>query len=163
MRARAGFVLVLSAAVAIGACSDRTGPPTAPLLGGGGADDPRVAAFVELVNAHRQSLGIGALVWDSTAAAVALAHSRDMATRGYFSHTNPEGESPADRLRAAGIRFTVASENIAFGFLTADAVFVAWMNSPDHRANIEYAGFTHHGVGRYGTYWTHVFFTPRGS
>lgn len=161
MRARIVLASLLLAALPIGSCSHPTGPPTAVLLGSGTADDARVAAFVELVNAHRVSAGLNALVWDQAAADAALAHSRDMVTRGYFSHTSPDGDTVADRLDAAGIRFTVAGENIAFGFLNADAVFTAWMNSPDHRANIEYAAFTHHGVGRFGTYWTHVFFTPR--
>jgi len=161
MRARVALVPLLLLALSIGACSDRAGPPMAPLLGGGTADDASVQAFVTLVNTHRQSLGLGALVWDQTAADVALAHSRDMVARGYFGHTNPDGQTSADRLSAAGIRFTVAGENIAFGFLAPEDVFVAWMNSPDHRENIEFAGFTHHGVGRFGTYWTHVFFTPR--
>lgn len=151
---------ILLLAVSLVGCRDHGGSPTAPLLGGGTANDASVQAFVALVNAHRQSLGLNALIWDQTAADVAYAHSRDMATRGYFSHTTPEGLTPADRLSAAGVHFSEVGENIAFGYINAEAVFQAWMNSPDHRANIEYPGFTHHGVGRYGSYWTHVFYTP---
>jgi len=161
MRARIALTLVLVAALSIGGCSSHSGPPTAPLLGGGTSDDARVQMFVQLVNAYRQSIGLNALIWDQTAADVAFEHSRDMVLRGYFSHDTPEGVTPAERLSAAGIRFSVAGENIAFGYLNADAVLQAWLDSPDHRANIEYPGFTHHGVGRYGTYWTHVFYTPR--
>jgi uncharacterized protein YkwD len=162
MRIQSAFALLLLSALTLASCSDRQVTPTSPVPGGSQPGDAEVAAFVDLVNAHRQSLGLDALVWDPTAAAVALAHSQDMVTRGYFSHISPEGETPFDRLRAAGIRFTMAGENIAFGFSSANAVFAAWMASPEHRANIEHTGYTHHGVGRYGTYWTHVFFTPRG-
>jgi uncharacterized protein YkwD len=48
--------------------------------------------------------------------------------------------------------------------------FTAWMNSPGHRANIEFPGFTHIGVGYeqispspYGTYWTQHFVGIGGS
>lgn len=164
MRAPTVIALLLLAALPLASCSEHRVTPTGPApVPAPQPADAEVAAFVDLVNAHRQSLGRGALVWDPTAAAVALAHSQDMATRGFFSHTNPDGESPFDRMRSAGIQFTMAGENIAYGYPTASAVFTAWMNSPGHRANIENAGYTHHGVGRYGTYWTHVFFTPPAS
>ena len=137
--------------------------PTSPVPAAANPSPPDVAAFAGLVNAHRQSLGRAALVWDPAAAAVALAHSEDMATRGFFSHVNPEGASPFDRMSAAGIQYMRAGENIAYGFSSAGSVFEAWMASPGHRGNIENAGYTHHGVGRHGTYWTHIFFTPRPS
>jgi len=91
---------------------------------------------------------------------VAQAHSQDMVDRGFFSHTNPDGESPFDRLAEAGIAYAAAGENIAYGYSTASSVLAAWLGSSGHRANIEYAGYTHHGVGLVGTYWTHVFLRP---
>ena len=33
---------------------------------------------------------------------IARAHSRDMQVRGFFSHDNPDGESPTDRAQKAG-------------------------------------------------------------
>lgn len=90
---------------------------------------------------------------------MAQAHSQDMADRGYFSHTNPEGQSPFDRLRAAGIDFSSAGENIASGPTTAQAVFDLWMGSSGHRANIERCAYTHHGVGLSSRLWTHLFLT----
>ena len=157
----AGGPLALGALL-LAACQDPHGALTAPITPppGGGPNDAEVVAFVDLVNTHRQSLGAAALIWDARAAQVALAHSQDMATRGFFSHVNPDGLGPFDRLTAAGISYTTAGENIAYGFSTGAAVYEAWMASAGHRANIENAAYTHHGVGRYGTYWTHVFFTP---
>ena len=43
----------------------------------------------------------------------AVLHSRDMLTRDYFDHTNPDGETPSDRVEALGYD-GVASENIAY-------------------------------------------------
>jgi uncharacterized protein YkwD len=80
-----------------------------------------------------------------------------MVARGFFSHTNPDGLSPFDRLNAAGVDFTAAGENIAYGYPSASAVLSAWLGSSGHRANIENGNYTHHGVGLEGTHWTHVF------
>ncbi len=52
------------------------------------------------------------LAWDERVARVADAYARDMATRNFFSHTSPEGKTPQDRLRDAGIDFKLATENI---------------------------------------------------
>jgi len=125
-----------------------------------GPTDPEVVSFVKLMNAHRISLGLSALVWDSRAAAVAQAHSRDMFDRHYFSHTSPDGRSTWDRLAARGVTYSRAGENIAWGQGTGRAALTAWLRSPGHRANIECGSYTHHGVGKAGKYWTHVFIRP---
>jgi uncharacterized protein YkwD len=142
------------ATLAAGACgSDRAVGPDL-------SANPTVASFVELVNAHRQSIACPALVWNPAVAAVAQAHSEDMVARDFFSHTNPDGASPFDRLAAADIAFSSAAENIAFGYPTAEAVLAGWLGSSGHRANIENCSLTEHGVGLDGTYWTHVFIRP---
>lgn len=136
--------------------------PTAPMAPGGGSpapgpSAPEAQAFVTLMNQHRVSLGLSPLAWDGAVAAVATAHSQDMLDRGFFSHTNPDGETPWDRLAAAGITYTAAGENIAWGYPTGSAVLAAWLSSTGHKANIENPNFTHHGVGLVGTHWTHMF------
>jgi uncharacterized protein YkwD len=151
------------------ACRESAGPTApktsspAPPAPAPGPTDPIVAELVTLVNQHRASLGLVQLQWDSRVAAVAQAHSQDMVDRSFFSHTNPDGETPWDRLAAAGVTYTYAGENIAYGYPTAASVFQAWMNSSGHRANIENPNFTHHGVGLVGTYWTHDFIRPTSS
>jgi uncharacterized protein YkwD len=125
-----------------------------------GPTDPEVASFVKVMNAHRKSLGLSPLVWDSRTAAAAKAHSRDMLNRDYFSHTTPEGGTTWDRLADRGVTYSRAGENIAWGQTTGRAVFNAWLRSPGHRDNIERGSYTHHGVGKVGTYWTHVFIRP---
>jgi len=121
------------------------------------AADPEVPEFVELVNAARAEAGCKALVWYEPAAVVARGHSADMKSRDYFSHTNPDGADPFDRLAAAGIGYRSAAENILSGEGGAKRVLDLWLNSPGHRANLLKCSFTHHGVGRVDTYWTHVF------
>ena len=96
----------------------------------------------------------------------ARVHSQDMAERGYFDHTNLEGESPFDRMERAGYRFRAAGENIAAGQPTPEDVVNGWLESPGHCSNIMSPDFQHLGVGYYFTqsgqfphYWTQVFGT----
>ena len=123
--------------------------------------DPEVASFVKLVNAHRIARGLPALIWDSRVAAVAKSHSQQMVDEDFFSHTTPDGVTTWGRLAARGISYSHAGENIAWGQKTGKAVFRGWLDSPGHRANIEQDSYTHHGVGKVGTRWTHVFIRPR--
>jgi uncharacterized protein YkwD len=122
--------------------------------------NPSVTSFVELMNAHRASVGCPELSWNSEVSAVAQAHSEDMIARDFFSHTNPDGDSPFDRLRDAGVSYSAAAENIAYGYPTAEAVLTGWLGSSGHRANIENCSLTEHGVGLEGSHWTHVFIRP---
>ena len=99
-------------------------------------------------NRERQAAGIGALTWSQPLADVAQRHSQDMARRGFFDHTNPDGLSPFDRLDAAGITYSSAAENIAQN--NADdggAVIAQWMNSAGHRANMLSPNYVRMGLG----------------
>jgi uncharacterized protein YkwD len=91
---------------------------------------------------------------------VAQAHSDDLVARDFFAHTNPDGQSPFDRLAASGVGYSSAAENIAYGYPTATAVLNGWLNSPGHRANIENCALLEHGLGLTNSHWTHVFIRP---
>ncbi|MBW1598589.1 CAP domain-containing protein [Streptomyces sp. JJ38] len=118
-----------------------------------------------LVNAERAKAGCGPVRTNSRLAEAALAHSRDMAARSFFDHTNPDGEDPGDRITAAGYQWSRYGENIARGQRTASEVVEGWMNSPGHRANILNCSFEEMGIGRHtgsgGPWWTQVFGTSR--
>ena len=148
--------VALALAAALGACEALPIGPSLDSASGAPAEQE----FSALVNAHRASLGCPALAWDGRVAEVAARHSRDMATRAYFSHTNPDGQDPWARLAAAGVRYSTGGENIAWGQSSASEAFRAWMNSAPHRRNIENCAFTHHGVGVYEGRWTDVFIRP---
>ncbi len=120
-----------------------------------------VDEFAHLVNEHRTAIGCSVLQLDESVTTVAVKHSLDMVERDYFAHTNPEGQSPFDRLEEANITYRRAGENIAAGQTSAQEVLNDWLNSSGHRANIENCVFTHHGIGLVDNYWTHLFLTPR--
>ena len=112
-----------------------------------------------LVNAERAKYGLAALTLDETLCGYARVKSQDMHDQGYFSHTSPTYGSPFDMMRAFGVSYRTAGENIAMGYATPAAVVEAWMNSEGHRANILSANYTMLGVGYVadGGYWTQWF------
>lgn len=114
---------------------------------------------VRLVNAERAKNGLQPLTEDWQLSRVARYKSQDMADRRYFSHTSPTYGSPFDMMRAFGLSYRTAGENIAYGQRTPQQVVTAWMNSSGHRANILNASFTRIGVGYVanGNYWTQMF------
>ncbi|TSI02606.1 CAP domain-containing protein [Lysinibacillus sp. BW-2-10] len=114
---------------------------------------------VELTNAERAKAGLAPLQMDTPLMAVAREKSADMSKNNYFSHTSPTYGSPFDQMKAAGISYKAAGENIAQGQKTPEQVVQAWMNSEGHRANILNGSFTHIGVGYVadGNYWTQQF------
>lgn len=118
------------------------------------------AAVLLLVNEERAKAGCSPVAADSDLAKLAEAFSEDMALRGFFDHTNPDGEDPWDRAAAFGI-IGLGGENIARGQATAEAVMEAWMNSPGHKANILNCDFKTLGVGVHmgdgGPWWTQDF------
>jgi len=127
----------------------------------GGAPSAQEARSVfAAINRHREGRGCAPLVWSDGAARAARLHSADMGRRRFFSHTSPEGTQPWDRLRAQGLAFSRAAENIALTGAGAQDAVRGWINSPGHRANNENCALTHTGVGRAGSYWTQLFFTP---
>src|SRR5699024_5187842 len=98
---------------------------------------------VQLTNAERAKQGLQALQIDEELSAVAREKSRNMQQNNYFDHTSPVYGSPFDMMKAYGITYSAAGENIAKGQRTPEEVVNAWMNSPGHRANILNNSYTH--------------------
>jgi uncharacterized protein YkwD len=111
-----------------------------------------------LTNVERAKAGCGAVRTEPKLAAAALAHSRDMVDRDYFSHSSPDGKGPGDRATAAGYP-NWSGENIAKGYPDAAAVVQGWMNSPGHKANILNCSSKATGVGYDArqNMWTQMF------
>ncbi|MDI6097650.1 CAP domain-containing protein [Actinoplanes sp. NEAU-A12] len=93
------------------------------------------ADIAKLTNVQRKAKGCGAVAVNAKLTVAARQHSAWMAKTGKFSHTGSAGSSFVTRIKAAGYT-KPASENIAWGYRTANEVVNAWMKSPGHRANI---------------------------
>ncbi|MFE7110544.1 CAP domain-containing protein [Streptomyces sp. NPDC057575] len=124
------------------------------------ADSSVPSAVLALVNQERARVGCSPLTASSSLASLAQDFSEDMAARGFFDHTDPDGRTPWDRASKAGVQ-GLAAENIARGQATAQAVMDSWMNSPGHRANILNCDYRTLGVGVHygsgGPWWTQDF------
>jgi uncharacterized protein YkwD len=100
----------------------------------------------DLLNADRRANGLPRLKLNGSLVVLAENYGQDMIKRNYFSHYNPEGQSPFDRMRNSGINYRYAGENLAI-HKNVDAAEKALMNSPGHRANILSPNYTEVGVG----------------
>ncbi|WP_251041075.1 CAP domain-containing protein [Bacillus sp. ISL-45] len=120
----------------------------------------------DLTNASRVVHGLGLLNWDDPVRVTARKHSADMAENSYFSHTNPEGQSPFDRMEEDDIAFSVAGENLAYGQFSSIFAHEGLMNSLGHRENILKSDFKLLGVGvafgpKHEPYFTENFYSKR--
>ena len=109
--------------------------------------------------------------WNCQLESAARAHSVDMGTWNFFSHTGSNGSSAGQRVTAAGYVWQAVAENIAAArpasSLNATAVVAGWLNSPGHCANIMNPNFVHMGVAYslptnvdWDIYWTQKFARP---
>ncbi len=109
--------------------------------------------ILELVNAHRNSIGKNSLALNNRASELAQEHTLYMINKGGISHDN--FNERADILFQEENAYSVG-ENVAAGYATAQSVMTGWLNSTGHRDNIE-GDYTHIGVSAIknssGTYY----------
>jgi len=160
--------LVLAAASGSSWSSPPANRPAAPAV---------AARALQLVNEARargaqcgaQSFGPAPpLTLSLTLAGVARGHATDMAVHDYFEHQDLAGQSPADRVRAAGYSEKLVGENIAYGPRSVEEVVRGWLASPGHCQNIMDPHFAQMGIGlapghaaRRGLFWVQVLAEPR--
>lgn len=108
-------------------------------------------------NIERENSGLPPVELELVHSTVAQTHAEDMVLKGYFSHTDQEGNNFRDRLLNAGVNFSNGGENIAYGVLSGIEVISLWMSSGPHRVNILKPEYTKMGIGYYQTYWVQVF------
>lgn len=90
--------------------------------------------ILELINNHRLSLGLSALSDMTLVKQVAYSHTDYMVVNNEVSHTNFYKRSDYLKANAGAIK---VSENVAYGYSSAESVVRAWLKSDGHRANIE--------------------------
>jgi uncharacterized protein YkwD len=113
------------------------------------------ATLLKLINNARKSRGLAVVRVAGPLDRAALAHSRDMIARDYFSHSSLAGATVAARARRAGYSTSGCSrwsvgEVIALGSGfkgRPESVFKAWMRSSGHRKVILTKSWRDVGVG----------------
>ena len=109
--------------------------------------------LIDLANSDRQKNNLGGLAPNSLLEQAALLKAQDMAAKGYFAHTSPDGAKPWAWLDKVGYSYLTAGENLAINFSDSADIENAWMASPGHRANILNNNFTEIGIAAAeGTY-----------
>lgn len=115
----------------------------------------------ERVNEVREERGLPPLEWHPELAEEAKAHSGDMIERGFYNHTNPDGEGPQERTST----YCRVGENLAIIYwqrpftydgetleLESEEEFAnhsvkGWMNSEGHRENVLNGEYIAQGIG----------------
>ncbi len=124
-------------------------PATVPTAG---YDAATTSLLYSQVNAHRVSLGLGALAVDARLADVAKSWTTKMAASGTLAH-NDALFTPASH-RSLGIK--ILGENVGDTW-APDRIQPMFLNSPHHRENIENPAYALAGfavvVDATGQYW----------
>lgn len=131
---------------------------TQPQTQGLTADEQKM---LNLINAERKKAGLQPLAIDMRLVTISRLKSKDMIDKNYFSHTSPTYGSPFDMLKAHGVSYRYAGENLA-GASTVERAHTNLMNSPGHRANILNPNYNYVGIGivdggSYGKMFTQIF------
>lgn len=135
-----------------------------PPMSAGYALSAMVQKAVLLLNADRRNAGLEPLKANLKLSKLAADYANDMKNRRFFSHVDPDGKDPFDRMAAVGIDFPNAGENIALS-PDVESAHKMLMDSPLHRENLLNPKFTEVGTGvrsdaRGGFYLVQEFIGP---
>ncbi len=95
-----------------------------------------VQALLKDTNLEREANGLPPLNLNPELTQAAQMKAQDMFAKDYWAHVSPDGTTPWYWIKDAGYNYLYAGENLARGFNSSSAVVDAWMNSPEHRANM---------------------------
>lgn len=104
------------------------------------------SVLVNLTNQNRTAANIAELKVNPVLEKAAQMKADDMASRSYFAHNTPEGQTPWYWFEKAGYQYVYAGENLAVNFEESEDVETAWMNSRGHFLNIMNPKFTEIGI-----------------
>ena len=131
-------------------------------LAGAAAAEP-VREVAAATNAFRAEHGLAPLAVSPVLEAVAEAHGRDMAAKGFFDHRGSDGSSVVRRAKRQGYRFCLVAENIAKGQRSPAEAMRSWTGSAGHRSNMLQPDLREIGVIRTGDIWVMVLGTKMGA
>jgi uncharacterized protein YkwD len=90
--------------------------------------------IVELINDYRLSIGLNPLNNMDAIKSQAYSHTGYMIEQDNVSH---DYFYQRKSYLVSNVGANIVSENVAYGFTSAESVVNAWLNSDGHRANIE--------------------------
>lgn len=119
------------------------------------------AKLAASVNAYRQAKSLSPLALNENLNQAAQAMAEDLARTGDLDHVDSRGRQLRTRVEAAGYQnWRRITENLAMGSEISDQTVTMWDESPGHKAALNRADITEHGVGvapgPYGTVWVWI-------
>ncbi len=118
---------------------------------------------LDLINQQRASHSLKPLTATAEMSSIAAVRAKEASV--LFSHTRPDGSTPASLFAQYKVVYSAAGENLAYGYTTPEALVAAWMLSPEHRDNILNPNFQYSGIGVYQSengkiYYAQLFYRP---
>ena len=155
MRRLSFFAMLLGV---VAACAGTLGPGLAQAAPASGAASARTTyagttldfeqQLLARTNYRRALHGCRALRWNAALTTAARLHSARMSSQSSRSHRLGGEPDLVGRAVSAGYTpWRILAENLAWGQLTPRAMFRAWVNSPDHRANLDNCRLRDIGIG----------------
>jgi len=99
-----------------------------------------------LINQQRATVKLPKLAESTKLDTSACDKLNDMVKYQYWAHVSPSGVQPWHWFDVEGYKYTRAGENLAYGQQDAQELVTAWMNSPEHKANILDKNYTEQGM-----------------
>ncbi len=106
-----------------------------------------VASLLQSTNSFRSADNVQTLVENTSLDSAAQNKAQDMVAGNYWAHVSPTGKSPLSFIASSGYLYQLTGENLAYGFSDYKQVLNAWMNSPEHRANMLNSSYSNIGFG----------------
>lgn len=101
----------------------------------------------ELTNEERSQRHGSTLDLNAQLTRAAQMKADNMASNGYFSHTDPRGRKFTYWLKNTGYDYSYAAENLAVNFINSDSIVKAWMNSSSHKKSLLSEKYSEFGLG----------------
>lgn len=129
-------------------------------------DAKAISARINAIRANGVSCGgkhkapAPALASSTALVRAAQGHAVDMATKGYFGATSPDGVTLENRVLTESYAWSLITELISKGPPPASAVVDLWLSTPSQCEQIMDPSFSEMGVGMSGEYWTLILGKP---
>ena len=128
------YGLVATIFVIIGLQLGFNGATTGNVLGH--ESDITINSLLAQTNQSRVQAGETPLKLNDKLDQAAYLKAQDMFAKQYWAHNAPDGTEPWKWLGDVGYNYNEAGENLAKNFTSTGAIMTAWLNSPEHKANI---------------------------
>lgn len=149
------FVMSAAVCLIISGCSEGESTPQATKSR---VDAPAIlgSSSHAQLNAIRARANRPAVKRSAVLDAAAQAHAKDMASKGFFSHTGSNGSTVDKRVSRAGYRWCTVAENISKGYPNQAAAIESWRASPGHYRNLTKKKVKEFGIANVGDVWVMV-------